>query len=88
MHISWNFLNKRKATIDAIEAYHNMEFIIHNTDDELARVQAKMEGVGSPNNDGLPHDNGVVGTWIRPEDLHGIYADYVDAVEFDDIKEA
>ena len=55
MHISWNFLNKRKATIDAIEAYHNMEFIIHNTDDELARVQAKMEGVGSPNNDGLPH---------------------------------
>ena len=43
MHISWNFLNKRKATIDAIEAYHNMEFIIHNTDDELARVQAKME---------------------------------------------
>ena len=39
-------------------------------------------------NDGLPHDNGVVGTWIRPEDLHGIYADYIDAVEFGDIGEA
>ena len=32
--------------------------------------------------DGLGSREGVFGQWIRPEDLHTIYADYIDAVEF------
>lgn len=36
--------------------------------------------------DGLPRDNGIVGTWIRPEDL-GIYEDYIAAIEFEDFTE-
>ena len=55
MHISWNFLDKRKAAIKAIEAYNSMNFIIRHTDEDIAEVRVKMEGVGSPNLDGLPH---------------------------------
>lgn len=33
--------------------------------------------------DGLPREDGVVGTWIRPEDLDLLYEKYVDAVEFE-----
>ena len=55
MHISWNFLDKRKATIKAIEAFNSMDFIIRHTDDEILAVRTRMEGVGSPNLDGLPH---------------------------------
>ena len=55
MHISWNFLDKRKAAISAINAYSSMEFIIKHTDDDIAAARVKMEGVGSPNLDGLPH---------------------------------
>ena len=55
MHISWNFLDKRKATIKAIEAFNSMNFIIRHTDEDIAAVRVKMEGVGSPNLDGLPH---------------------------------
>ena len=55
MHISWNFLDKRKATIKAIEAFNSMNFIIRHTDEDIDAVRVKMEGVGSPNLDGLPH---------------------------------
>ena len=55
MHISWNFLDKRRATIEAIESYEDMVFIIDHTDEEIAAVKVKMEGVGTPNMDGLPH---------------------------------
>lgn len=34
-------------------------------------------------NDGYPRENGVCGTWIRPEDLDA-YDSYVDVVEFED----
>lgn len=34
--------------------------------------------------DGMPHNTGIIGRWIRPEDLWTTYADYVDAVEFED----
>lgn len=33
--------------------------------------------------DGLPHDNGLYGCWIRPEDLH-MYEPYVQVIEFED----
>lgn len=34
--------------------------------------------------DAIKHSNGVIGGWIRPEDLTTTYADYIDAVEFED----
>lgn len=86
MHISWSFLDKRKATIDAIEAYHNMEFIIRDTDDELARVRAKMEGVGSPNIDGMPHAHNPQAAEDRMlnciEEIDTIKERYRQAVEY------
>ena len=55
MHISWNFLDKRKATIDAIESYDDMAFIIDHTDEDIEEARQKMLGVGSSGSDGLPH---------------------------------
>lgn len=55
MHISWNYLDKRKATIEAIESYDDMAFIIDHTDEEISEVKNRMTGVGSPGTDGLPH---------------------------------
>lgn len=55
MHISWSFLDKRKGVIKAIEAYDSMDFIVKHTDEEIAAVRVRMEGIGSPNLDGLPH---------------------------------
>lgn len=57
MHISWSFLDKRKATIEAVEAYNNMEFIIRHSEEDIQAVRVKMEGVGSPNLDGMPHSH-------------------------------
>ena len=55
MHISWNFLDKRKATIKAIEAYNSMNFILGHTDEEIESVRTRMVGVGAMNHDGMPH---------------------------------
>ena len=55
MHISWSFLDKRKAAIKAVEAFNSMNFILKHTDEEISAVRVKMEGAGSPNMDGLPH---------------------------------
>ncbi len=55
MHISWNFLDKRKATVDAIEAYRSMEYIIRNTDDEINQLRADMGSASAVNLDGMPH---------------------------------
>ena len=55
MHISWSFLDKRKAAVEAICAYRQMDFIIKHTDEEIRMVENKMEGLGSPKIDGMPH---------------------------------
>ena len=55
MHISWSFLDKRKAAISAIQAYSSMDFILKHSDEDLKEVQVRMEGVGSPLIDGMPH---------------------------------
>ena len=55
MHISWNFLDKRKAAIEAIEARNTMDFIVKNTSDEIQRVRAGMSSVSSPVYSGLPN---------------------------------
>ena len=34
------------------------------------------------NSDNLVHENGVVGSWIRPEDLN-LYEHLIDTIEFD-----
>lgn len=54
-HISWNFLDKRKAAMDAISAFHSMQFIIEHTEEDLLAAETKMQGVGSPGMDGMPH---------------------------------
>ena len=55
MHVCWSFLDKRQATIDALKSYHDMEFIIQNTSDEIKTVRVEMEGIGAVNVDRLPH---------------------------------
>ena len=53
MHISWSFLDKRKGAIKAIAAYDSMDFIVKHTDEEIAAVRVRMEGIGSPNLDAI-----------------------------------
>ena len=36
--------------------------------------------------DGLPHGDGISGTWIRPEDLN-LYDPYIETIEFEDCDE-
>ena len=55
MSIMWKYLDKRAAAIKAISDYDNMQFIIHNTKDEITVENDRMVGVGSPNMDGMPH---------------------------------
>ena len=55
MHISWNYLDKRKAAVDAIESFDDMAFIIEHSDEEIAEVSGSMSGLRSPGMDGLPH---------------------------------
>ena len=36
--------------------------------------------------DNLPRDNGVAGVWVRPEDLNDTYAEYIAAIEFEEVE--
>ena len=53
-HISWSFLDKRRATVEAIKAFDSMKFIITNTAEEIQNVRSKMGSVVSPRLSGLP----------------------------------
>ncbi len=55
MNIAWEYLDKRKGAADAVRDYGKMQFIIESTDDKIKAEYAKMEGVGTPNMDGMPH---------------------------------
>ena len=57
MHISWSFLDKRRATIEAVEAYNSMNFIINHTGEEIQNVRSRMGGATSPILDGMPHNH-------------------------------
>lgn len=67
-----------------------VEYVILDTTlffqmDKMKNFDVKIRAI--PNvayNDGLPHMDGVCGTWIRPEDLATIYEEYIDTVEFED----
>lgn len=54
MSVMWKYLDKRTATIRAMEDYENMQFILNSTDDEVRGIRENMVGIGSPNMDGMP----------------------------------
>ena len=55
MSIMWKYLDKRSATIAALKDYESMQFIIKNTDNEVAAEREKMSAIRSPGYDGMPH---------------------------------
>ena len=57
MSIIWKYLDKRSAAVDALKDYSSMKFIIGHTDDEVKSAYEKMEGVSSPQFDGMPHSH-------------------------------
>lgn len=58
-HISWSFLDKKKASIDAIVAFDKMQFIIDHTDEDIINAKSKLYGLGGSGMDGLPHGHDV-----------------------------
>ena len=57
MSIVWKYLDKRSAAVDALKDYGSMKFIIDHTDDEIKAAYQKMDGVSSPQYDGMPHSH-------------------------------
>ena len=57
MSIIWKYLDKRSAAVDALKDYGSMKFIIGHTDDEIKRAYEKMEGISSPQLDGMPRSH-------------------------------
>ena len=57
MSITWKYLDKRSATVDAIKDYNSMKFIIEHTDDGVKAAYEKMGGIRSPQFDGMPHSH-------------------------------
>lgn len=57
MSIIWKYLDKRSAAVDALKDYSSMKFIIGHTDDEIKSAYEKMEGVSSPQLDGMPRSH-------------------------------
>ena len=44
MSIMWNYLDKRKAAVDALKDFGSMEFILAHTDEAVKNEYLKMEG--------------------------------------------
>ena len=57
MSIIWKYLDKRSAAVDALKDYSSMKFIIGHTDDEIKSAYEKMEGISSPQLDGMPRSH-------------------------------
>ena len=55
MSILWKYLDKTNSAIEALKDYGSMQFIIESTDTRIKQEQSKMEGLASPNMDGMPH---------------------------------
>lgn len=55
MHISWTFLDKRRAAIEAVEARNGMRFIIEHTPEEMQRVREQMSSASAPVYSDTPH---------------------------------
>lgn len=88
MHISWSFLDKRKAAVSAMEAFDSMDFIIKHSDDEIRKVENRMVGVGAQNLDGMPHAHNHKAAEERVlngiEEIDTILERYRQAVEYMD----
>ena len=54
MNISWQYLDKRNAAINALKDYSSMKAIIANTKGEIAEMWNRMVGVGSVNVSDMP----------------------------------
>ena len=55
MNVIWLYLDKKAAAATALQDYDKMKYVLEHTDEEISRVYSQMEGVGSPNLDGMPH---------------------------------
>lgn len=55
MSITWKYLDKRAGAVEALKDFGNMKFIIDHTDDEIKNTYDKMDGVSTPQFDGMPH---------------------------------
>ena len=55
MHISWTFIDKYKATVEAVEARPGMHFVVEHTPEEMQKVRSQMTTASSPNYSGMPH---------------------------------
>ena len=58
MHVSWSFLDKRRASIKALEARDGMRFILEHTPEDIQVVRERMSSVSAPCYSGMPktHD--------------------------------
>lgn len=52
--IAWKYLDKQKATLNALRDYMNMASIIEITPDEIKNTKMDMLFPRSPSNDGMP----------------------------------
>lgn len=48
MNIAWLYLDKRTAAINALKDFESMNYIIENTQSEIASTQEGMTSLGSP----------------------------------------
>jgi hypothetical protein len=79
-----------------LDALKNLGVCYVRLDNELFFQLDKVKKCGVPVRaipnvayiDGLRRENGILGTWIRPEDLETVYDDYITAVEFEDVDRA
>ncbi|GAB6172948.1 hypothetical protein JCM15765_24260 [Paradesulfitobacterium aromaticivorans] len=54
MNIVWQYLDKKVATINALKDYGSMQYIINNTDKDIATLHDRLESVRSSVSDGMP----------------------------------
>ncbi len=54
MSIVWQYLDKKSATIKAIQDYRSMQYIVEHTPQEIKEIHEDMESLGSPSFDDMP----------------------------------
>lgn len=54
MNIAWLYLDKRSAAISALKDYESMNYIIENTNSEIASAEESMTNLGTPQFSDMP----------------------------------
>lgn len=54
MNIAWLYLDKRTAAINALKDFESMNYIIENTQSEIASTQEGMTSLGRPAHSDMP----------------------------------